>query len=41
MKKEDFSKLIKSVKQAGLIKKGKLKAGRVFKCKAPNIKAER
>ena len=41
MKKEDFSKLMDSVKQAGQIKRGRLKAGRVFKYEAPNIRAIR
>jgi len=30
MKKKDFDKLIRSVKQAGQIKRGKLKPSRIF-----------
>lgn len=41
MKKEDFSKLVKSIKQAGQIKKGKQKPGRTFLYKTPNIKSIR
>lgn len=41
MKKNDFEKLVASVKQAGRIKKGKLKPGRVFDFKPADIKAVR
>ena len=38
MKNQDFDKLVKSVKQAGKIKRGKMKASRVFKFTPANIK---
>ncbi len=38
MKNQDFDKLVKSVKQAGKIKRGKIKASRVFKFTPANIK---
>jgi len=41
MKDTDFDKLLESVKQAGQIKRGLLKPGRVFKVNVPNIKAIR
>ena len=41
MKKDDFSKLMESVKQAGRIKKGKLKPGRVYKYDTPDVVAIR
>ena len=41
MKKKDFDRLIASVKQAGKIKRGKLKPSRVFRFKPADIKAIR
>jgi putative transcriptional regulator len=41
MKQSDFKALLKSVKQADLIKKGKLKPGRVFSFSMPDVKAIR
>ncbi len=41
MKKKDFDKLVVSVKQAGKIKRGKLKPSRVFRFKPADIKAIR
>ena len=41
MRNTDFDKLLESVRQAGQIKKGMLKPGRVFKFTAPNVKAIR
>ncbi len=41
MRKKDFDKLVASVKQAGKIKRGKLKPGRVFQFKPADIKAVR
>jgi putative transcriptional regulator len=41
VKKKDFDKLVASIKQAGNIKKGKLKPGRVFDFKPADIKAVR
>lgn len=41
MKNSDFEKLLESVKQAGAIKRGKLKAGRVFKVTRLDIKSIR
>lgn len=41
MKKKDFDKLVISVKQAGRIKRGKLKASRVFQFKPADIRAVR
>ncbi|MBW2652549.1 MAG: hypothetical protein JRC57_05625 [Deltaproteobacteria bacterium] len=38
MKNQDFDKLVKSVKQAGKIKRGKMKASRVSKFTPANIK---
>ena len=41
MKKKDFDTLLKSIKQAGEIKRGKLKPGRVFQYDPMNIKTLR
>jgi putative transcriptional regulator len=41
VKKTDFNKLVASIKQAGKIKKGKLKPGRVFHFKPADIRAVR
>ena len=41
MRNEDFSKLIKSVKEAGQVKAGRKKASRVFRPKTPDIKSIR
>jgi len=41
VKKKDFDKLVVSVKQAGKIKRGKLKPSRVFRFKPADIKAIR
>ncbi|MGH9323156.1 MAG: NadS family protein [Vicinamibacteria bacterium] len=41
MKKNDFDKLVSSVRQAGQIKRGKLKPARVFHFKPADIKAVR
>ena len=41
MKKTDFEKLLASVKQAGQIKRGLLKPGRVFRVETPDVKAIR
>lgn len=41
MKNEDFTKLVDSIKEAGLIKAGKKKASRVYKIDPPSIKAVR
>ena len=41
MRKKDFDKLVASVKQAGKIKRGKLRAARVFHFKPADIKAVR
>jgi putative transcriptional regulator len=41
VKTKDFDKLVASVKQAGKIKRGKLKPGRVFHFKPADIKAIR
>ena len=38
MKNQDFDKLVKSVKQAGKIKRGEMKAGRVFNFTPADIK---
>jgi len=38
MKNENFKDLVKSIKQAGKIKRGKMKASRVFEFKAADIK---
>ncbi|MFC2172874.1 NadS family protein [Acidobacteriota bacterium] len=41
MKKGDFDKLVKSVRQAGRIRRGKMKPGRIFKFRPEDIKAIR
>jgi putative transcriptional regulator len=41
MKAKDFDKLVKSVKQAGRIKRGKMKASRTAKFRAADVKAIR
>ena len=41
MKKNDFDNLVTSIKQAGKIKKGKMKASRVTEYAMPDIKAIR
>lgn len=41
MNEKDFSMLVESIKQAGKIKKGKLKPGRVFEFTPLDIKAIR
>jgi putative transcriptional regulator len=41
MKKDDFSKLVQSIKQAGQIKRGKRKPSRAFRYRIPNIKTIR
>ena len=41
MKKNDFDKLVASIKQAGRIKRGKLKPSRAFQFKPADIKAIR
>ena len=41
MKKRDFDKLVSSVRQAGQIKRRKLKPSRVFRFKPADIKAVR
>jgi putative transcriptional regulator len=41
VKKTDFNKLVASIRQAGKIKRGKLKPGRVFHFKPADIKAVR
>ena len=38
MKNADFSKLVKSIKEAGQIKRGQKKASRMFKHKIPDVK---
>ena len=38
MKNEDFNNLVKSIKQAGRIRQGKMKASRVFEFKPADIK---
>ena len=38
MKNEDFNKLVKSVKQAGEIRRGKMKASRIFEFEPADIK---
>jgi putative transcriptional regulator len=38
MKKQDFDNLIKSVKQAGRIRRGEIKASRIFKFKPADIR---
>lgn len=41
MKEDDFNTLVKSIKQAGMIKKGQLKPGRTFEINPMDIKAIR
>jgi putative transcriptional regulator len=41
MKAKDFEKLVKSVKQAGRIRRGKMKALRTFKFRPADVKAIR
>jgi len=41
MKKEDFEKLVASIKEAGEIKAGNRARGRVYEIKAPEIKTVR
>lgn len=41
MKEQDFSELMTSIEQAGQIRLGKEKAGRVFEHPAPNVKTIR
>ena len=41
MKKKDFDRLVKSVKQAGKIRRGSMKASRVSKFKPADIRAIR
>ena len=41
MNKKNFDLLLKSVKQAGRIKRGKMKPSRLFSYSVPNIKAIR
>ena len=41
MKKQDFEKLVESVKQAGKIRRGEMKASRTFKYAPADIKAIR
>jgi putative transcriptional regulator len=41
MKTQDFDNLIKSVKQAGKIRRGEMKASRTFKVSPANIKSIR
>lgn len=41
MKDPDFKSLLKSIKQADLIKKGRLKPSRVFSYSMPDVKAIR
>ena len=41
MKKKDFDNLIESVKQAGKIKRGEMKAGRTFQFNPADIKSIR
>jgi putative transcriptional regulator len=41
MKAKDFDKLVKSVKQAGHIRRGKSKASRTFKFRPADVKAIR
>jgi putative transcriptional regulator len=41
MKTKDFDKLVKSVKQAGRIKRGKMKPSRTFKFRPADVKAIR
>jgi len=41
MKKRDFDRLVASVKQAGRIKRGRMKASRVFEFRPADVKAIR
>lgn len=41
MKKEDFSKLVESIKEAGDIKAGRKEPNRIFKIAPPSIKSVR
>ena len=41
MKNDDFDKLVKSVKQAGKIRRGKMQPSRVFEIRPADIKAIR
>ena len=41
MKAKDFDKLVKSVKQAGRIRRGKKKASRTFKFRPADVRAIR
>jgi putative transcriptional regulator len=41
MKKQDFDKLVESVKQAGKIRRGEMKPSRTFKFRPADIKAIR
>ena len=41
MNKKDFDSLLKSVKQAGRIKRGKMKPSRVYSFSVPDVKAIR
>lgn len=41
MKTKDFEKLVRSVKQAGRIKRGKMKASRTFRFRPADVKAIR
>jgi putative transcriptional regulator len=41
MRKQDFDKLVESIKQAGKIRRGEMKASRTFKFAPADIKAIR
>nr|VFK17655.1 MAG: putative transcriptional regulator [Candidatus Kentron sp. LPFa] len=41
MREQDFSELVKSIKQAGQIKRGEENPGRVFRYSTPDVKAIR
>ena len=41
MRRKDYDKLVASIKQAGKIKRGKIKAGRLFHFKPADIKVVR
>jgi putative transcriptional regulator len=41
MRKEDFAKLVKSIKQAGYIKRGGEQPSRIFKYEVPDVKTIR
>jgi len=41
MKKQDFDNLVKSIKQAGKIRRGEMKAGRIFHFKPADIRSIR